>query len=134
MDHCFKARHLKFVQRLITIQAKLGKQRWSSVQEFCFCSGPTNMHLAMWPSGSNSPRTCIKLWLCAVRAVVKFAGRKMAPSSHSLCISTLLIGSSDHKRWPSGDQAYTVLHERGPMSFFTALGMHQQSSRDGIGA
>ncbi|XP_071503929.1 carbonic anhydrase 1-like, partial [Diadema antillarum] len=60
MDRCFNARHRssnpvsarktlttappKFVQRLITARAKLAKQRWSSVQDFCVGLADPSVH------------------------------------------------------------------------------------------
>ncbi|WAR10843.1 hypothetical protein MAR_035919 [Mya arenaria] len=60
MDRCFNARHRssnpvsaretlttappKFVQRLITARAKLVKQRWSTVQDFCVGLADPSVH------------------------------------------------------------------------------------------
>ena len=60
MDRCFNVRHRssnpvsarktlttappKFVQRLITARAKLAKQRWSSVQDFCVGLADPSVH------------------------------------------------------------------------------------------
>jgi len=132
MNHCLNARHLsnnsvsalktlttappKFVQRLITTQAKLGKQRRSSVQDFCVGSGP------------NSPRTCIercgladprvhelassdaKLCLGGVGAEVNFAG---AENCHFLTAA------------PCSQRAYGALTARTQRSH----GAHTASSR-----
>ena len=100
MDRCFNARHRssnpvsarktlttappKFVQRLITARAKLAKQRWSSVQDFCVGLADPSVH-ELASSGA-------KLWLGVVGAVVNFAGAENCPlltARNILCSSKL---------------------------------------------
>ena len=100
VDRCFNARHRssntvsarktlttappKFVQRLITARAKLVKQRWFSVQDFCVGLADPSVR-ELLSSGT-------KLWLGVVGAYVNFAGAKNCPlltARNILCSSKL---------------------------------------------
>ena len=97
---CFNARHRssnpvsarktlttappKFVQRLITARAKLVKQRWFSVQDFCVGLADPSVR-ELLSSGA-------KLWLGVVGAYVNFAGAENCPlltARNILCSSKL---------------------------------------------
>ena len=100
VDRCFNARHRssnpmsagktittappKFMQRLITARAKLVKQRWFSVKDFCVGLADPSVRE---PSSSGA-----KLWLGVVGAYVNFAGAKNCPlltARNILCSSKL---------------------------------------------
>ena len=84
----------KFVQLLSTARAKLAKQRWSSIHDFCVGLAEPNVHV-LASSGS-------KLWLGITKQVANCRSWKL-PLHHSqyVCRSKLSSGSADHKRWPS---------------------------------
>jgi len=105
MDRCFNARHHfsnsvsarktlittlpKCVQHFITTRAKLAKQRWSSVQDFCVGLADPSVH-ELASSGA-------KRWLGIVRPVVTFAGAENCPfltARNILCSSKLFHRSS----------------------------------------
>ena len=109
MDRCFNARHRssnpvsarktlttappKFVQRLITARAKLVKQRWLSVQDFCVGIASANFRLAV----PNFDWALLeRMWTLPERKIAR-----SSPLAIFCAAQNFRSGRRDHQRWPS---------------------------------
>ena len=113
MDRCFNARHRssnpvsarktlttappKFVQRLITARAKLAKQRWSSVQDFCVGLADPSVHELASIAVPNFDWALLERWWTLPERKIA----RSSPLAIFCAAQNFRSGRRDHQRWPS---------------------------------